>query len=209
MGAAVHEVEHYGLTQFRVKRVATEAGISIGLLYSYFEDREDLIAATVVHRFREVTMDIARIYVAPLAGVSTPCELRAALETMIAEAQLPRRTEARTLRLESLSFSRHNDSAREGIAAAKAEAGQYIADRVQPLVDLDLLAPGVSGVAFARLWYALFFGQIALEDDTALAIDTTEWLTALKVVADAVVRSDDPVASGASAAASAPGTSTR
>jgi hypothetical protein len=42
-------------------------------------------------------------------------------------------------------------------------------------------------VAFARIWYALFFGQIALEGEHALSIDSGAWLTALHVLANAVV----------------------
>ena len=40
--SAALEIERNGLTQFRVKRVASEADISVALLYSYFTDREDL-----------------------------------------------------------------------------------------------------------------------------------------------------------------------
>ena len=58
---------------------------------------------------------------------------------------------------------------------------------VQPLEDKGLLAPGMTAVAFARIWYALFFGQIALEGEHALSINSEGWLTALRVLADAVV----------------------
>ena len=69
--AAAHEIERNGLTQFRVKRVASEAGISVALLYSYFDDREDLIAATIVHRFRQVLLGQAEIFTTPLRDVET------------------------------------------------------------------------------------------------------------------------------------------
>ena len=62
---------------------------------------------------------------------------------------------------------------------------------VQPLVDKGLLAEGMSGVAFARIWYALFFGQIALEGEHALSIDSEAWLRALNVLADSVVRPEN------------------
>ena len=52
--AASQEIELNGMTQFRVKRVAYAAGISVALLYSYFDDREDLIACAISHRFRYV-----------------------------------------------------------------------------------------------------------------------------------------------------------
>jgi AcrR family transcriptional regulator len=189
--AAALEIERNGLTQFRVKRVALEANISIALLYSYFEDREDLIAATVVYRFRQVLVGLAGIFTTPLKGVQTTDDLRAALKIMIADAQLPLRTDARILRIESMSFAGHNPTASAGIAAAKREASDLIMEHVQPLIERGLLAPGMTGVAFARIWYALFFGQISLEGEHALSINSGDWLMALEVIAESMVRSPD------------------
>jgi AcrR family transcriptional regulator len=189
--AAALEIERNGLTQFRVKRVALEANISIALLYSYFTDREDLIAATVVYRFRQVLVGLAEIFTTPLRGVTTVDQLSAALTTMITDAQLPVRTEARILRIESMSFAGHNPTASAGIAAAKREASDLIMKHVQPLIEMNLLAPGMTGVAFARIWYALFFGQISLEGEHALSINCDDWLTALEVLAHSMVRSED------------------
>jgi AcrR family transcriptional regulator len=188
--AAALEIERNGLTQFRVKRVAMNAGISVALLYSYFEDREGLIAATMVHRYRQVLLGNAETFTTPLRGVKTADELRAALITVISDAQRPERTEHRLLRIEGMSFAQHNRAASEGIAAAKEDAGALIVKHVQPLVDRGLLAEGVSGVAFARIWYALFFGQIALEGEQNLAISSDAWLRALHVIANSMVRSD-------------------
>ena len=67
--AAALEIERNGLTQFRVKRVALEAGISVALLYSYFSDREDLIASAIVHRFRAVLLGLAETFTRPMLGV--------------------------------------------------------------------------------------------------------------------------------------------
>jgi AcrR family transcriptional regulator len=189
--AAALEIERNGLTQFRVKRVASEANISIALLYSYFEDREDLIAATVVYRFRQVLVGLAVIFTTPLKGVETTDDLRAALKIMISDAQLPLRTDARILRIESMSFAGHNPTASTGIAAAKREASDLIMEHVQPLIDRNLLAPGMTGVAFARIWYALFFGQISLEGEHALSINCEDWLMALEVLAESMVRAED------------------
>ena len=60
--ASAHEIERNGLTMYRVKRVASEAGISVALLYSYFADRVELIATTIVHRFRQVLLGQAEIF---------------------------------------------------------------------------------------------------------------------------------------------------
>jgi AcrR family transcriptional regulator len=188
LDSAALEVERNGLTQFRVKRVASEAGVSVALLYSYFDDREDLIAETMVHRYRQVLLGLVEIFTKPLKGVETTDDLRAALKIMIAEAQIPERTEARILRIEGISFARHNPYATAGISDAKTEASARIVSCVQPLVEKNLLAEGMSGVAFARIWYALFFGQIALEGEHALSIDPDDWLRALEVLADSAIR---------------------
>ena len=58
---------------------------------------------------------------------------------------------------------------------------------MQPLEDKGLLAQGMTAVAFARIWYALFFGQIALDGEHSLSINEEAWLTALHVLANAVV----------------------
>jgi AcrR family transcriptional regulator len=186
--SAALEIERNGLTQFRVKRVASVAGISVALLYSYFSDREDLIAATIVHRFRQVLLGQAETFTKPLRNVETTDQFRAAISTMIADAQTPERDEGRILRIESISFAHHNLTASAGIAAAKEETSSMIMEIVQPLVDKKLLADGISGVAFARIWYALFFGQISLEGEHALSIENDGWLEALNVLANAMVR---------------------
>ncbi|MHB1087470.1 MAG: TetR/AcrR family transcriptional regulator [Acidimicrobiales bacterium] len=186
--SAALEIERNGLTQFRVKRVASVAGISVALLYSYFSDREDLIAATIVHRFRQVLLGQAETFTKPLRNVETPDQFREAISIMIADAQTPERDEGRILRIESISFAHHNLTASAGIAAAKEETSSMIMEIVQPLVDKRLLADGISGVAFARIWYALFFGQISLEGEHALSIENDGWLEALNVLANAMVR---------------------
>jgi AcrR family transcriptional regulator len=172
---------------YRVKRVASEAGISVALLYSYFADREELIATTIVHRFRQVLLGQAEIFTTPLRDVETTKQLRLGLERMIADAQDPARDEQRLLRIEGISFAHHNRTASEGIALAKQEASAKIVEIVTPLEIKGLLAPGVSAVAFARIWYALFFGQIALEGEHPLSIDNDTWLKALRSLANAVV----------------------
>ena len=190
LDAAALEIERNGLTQFRVKRVALEAGISVALLYSYFEDREGLIAATMVHRYRQVLMGNAETFTTPLLSVETTDDLRRALTVIISDAQTPERNEARVLRIEGMSFAQHNLAASTGIAAAKEEVGELIASRVQPLVDKNLLAKGMSGIAFARIWYALFFGQIAVDGEKNLALSSAEWLEALHVIAHSMIRAD-------------------
>jgi AcrR family transcriptional regulator len=186
--AASREIERNGMTQFRIKRVASDAQVSVALLYSYFDDREDLIASAIVHRFRQVLLGLAETFTRPLRDVSTTDDLRQAMRVIISEAQVPFRTEARIQRIESMSFARHNPTASVGIAEAKKETASLIVERVRKLEEMGLLADGMTAVAFARIWYALFFGQIELEGEHALAVDAEEWITALSVLAEGAIR---------------------
>jgi AcrR family transcriptional regulator len=186
--AASREIERNGMTQFRIKRVASDAQVSVALLYSYFDDREDLIASAIVHRFRQVLLGLAETFTRPLGDVSTTDDLRRAMRVIISEAQVPLRTEARIQRIESMSFARHNPTASAGIAEAKKETASLIVERMRKLEEMGLLADGMTAVAFARIWYALFFGQIELEGEHALAVDAEEWITALSVLAEGAIR---------------------
>ena len=86
-------------------------------------------------------------------------------------------------RVEGVSFAQHN-------AVAKEEADELIEQYVEPLAVDNLLAEGMSPHSFARIWYALFFGQIAVEGGERLATTTDEWLEALHVIASSMVRPD-------------------
>ena len=141
-----------------------------------------------MHRYRQVLVGNAETFTTPLREVETVDDLRAALSQMIADAQTPERTEGRLLRIESMSFAQHNQSASAGILAAKEGAGGLIVHYVTPLESKGLLAEGVTAIAFARVWYALFFGQIALQGEQNLAISNEDWLRALHVIAYSMVR---------------------
>ena len=188
--AAAREIDEYGLTQFRVKRVAAAVGISISVLYSYFEDREELIAVSIVHRYREAILGIVDALTRSLMTVETADDLRQGLATMITETVQQRRAELRARRIESISFARHNMTASLGIAAARKEADALMLNRIQPIVDKGLLVENITALAFSRIWYSLFFGQTKLEGDNDLSIDSEEWLDSLRHIANAIVRTE-------------------
>ncbi len=187
LDASIEELETQGITRYRVKRVAAAANVSVSLLYSYFEDREGLLAATVVRRYRDEVLRTATVFTGPLVGVSTADALRAAMHQMIDDAQRPERFSSRGLRLESFSFARHNDTAAEGIAAAQREAASYIVGRVQPVIDRGLVIAGMSAASFARIWYAIFFGQVILEGEHSLTATPEEWRQSLYAIAEAMI----------------------
>lgn len=185
--ASAKEIETNGISQFRVKRVAAEAGVSVALLYSYFVDREGLIAATMIHRYSEVLLTTAENFAKPLRNVESAEQLESALLRMISAAQTPERYSSRVLRMEGMAFARHNPEAESEMVKARAKASEIILEAARPLADKGLLAPGISPVAFGRIWYALFFGQIVFGDEDDLAISNEEWVASLGALAHRLI----------------------
>ena len=193
--ASVLELDHYGVTSYRVKRVAERARVSVSLLYTYFEDREALVAESVVARYRHAVAAAAAHFTRPLHAVATRDELRRALFELIDESQRPERAHTRRVRLECLAFAQHNARAASGIEAAKREVGAVVVGTVQPLVDRGLTSPGIDAVGFVRLWYSLFFGQVALAGEShPLAQTAVAWSRSLRALVDVVARPETSVA---------------
>ncbi|MGC8498441.1 MAG: TetR/AcrR family transcriptional regulator [Acidimicrobiales bacterium] len=185
--ASVRELDEYGVTSYRVKRVAERARVSVSLLYVYFEDREALVAESVVARYRRSVVPAAAHFARPLRAVATRDELRRALFELIDQSQRPEHAHAHRVRLECLAFAQHNARAAAGIEAAKHEAGAIVVGAVQPLVDHGLTSPGLDAVGFVRLWYALFFGQVSLAGEGhPLAQSTVAWSRSLRTLVDVV-----------------------
>ncbi len=188
LDASVRELDDYGVTRYRVKRVAERAHVSVSLLYAYFADRESLVAESVVARYRRTVLAAAEAFAEPLRHVATREELRRVLWAMIDQSQRPEHARAHHVRVESLAFAHHSPRAAAGIAAAQRAAGALVVGAVQPLVDRGLTAPGVDAVSFSRIWYALFFGQVSLEGDHPLATTPVAWSRSLAALVDVVVR---------------------
>ena len=187
--ASVRELDEHGVTSYRIKRVAERARVSVSLLYAYFEDREALVAESVVARYRRSVVPAAERFARPLRAAATREELRRALFELIDQSQRPEHARTHRVRLECLAFAQHNARAGAGIEAAQREAGAIVVGAVQPLVDHGLTSPGIDAVSFARLWYALFFGQVSLDGEGhPLAQTPVAWSRSLRALVDVVAR---------------------
>jgi AcrR family transcriptional regulator len=64
LNAAIEEVAERGLEAFSIQRVASQAGITRGLVYYYWDDREELMGDVVEH-FRAILSDAFQKWGAP------------------------------------------------------------------------------------------------------------------------------------------------
>jgi len=185
--AASDELADFGISKFRVRRVAKEAGTSVALLYSYFRDRDDVIAAAVINRYRLNLDEAVSLICAPLPGVTTTDGLRSALRQMITGAMDSRLQILRTERNQCLAFAEHNAVAAAGMNEIRSEESMRFYELVQPLEAKGLLSPSMSARSFARIWLALL-SLNTFSGDHQLSLDAAEWRQAMELLADASVK---------------------
>lgn len=184
--AASEELREFGISKFRVRRVAKEAGTSIALLYSYFKDRDDVIAAAVISLYRENLNEAVREICVPLEGVRTVEDFRRALHIMVEGSMGTRLRTLRAQRQSSQAFAEYNAVARAGLEEVRTEASTYFFERVHPLETQGLLSPALSARSFARIWLALL-SLNAFGGGHQLSVDAEEWRQAMNLLAEAAV----------------------
>jgi AcrR family transcriptional regulator len=161
--------------------VARAADTSVSLIYSYFRDRDDLIAVVLVERYRRDIMELMEIICAPFEGVTTKTQFNDALMELVRRASDPDTVVGRRRRDESMSFAGHNLTAERGIDQVRAEiAGEFVT-RVKHLEDLGLLRHDLSARAFIRLWFRLV--AVGTGGSHELAVSDEEWQEVLHLVA--------------------------
>lgn len=61
LAAAYHVISHAGLAGTTTRAVAEEAGIGAGTLYNYFDNRQQLVVQSIVHRAHVLVRPLARL----------------------------------------------------------------------------------------------------------------------------------------------------
>jgi AcrR family transcriptional regulator len=148
--AARDIIEASGPNSLRVSDVAERAGVAVGLLYHYFDDRDDLIDAVREAQF------LARIEadIADLARKVGPNELdtTAVLKVIIDDFSDPRskkRREFRLDRIEALGAARHNPELTKRLVQAQKRLSAGIRTTIQKAKADGLVAPEVDAHALA------------------------------------------------------------
>ena len=82
--AAIAVIHEQGFAQATVARIARQAGVAAGLVHHYFQDKDDLLFATMRHLLAELRADA----VARLARTRDPQQrIRAIIDACFGEAQ--------------------------------------------------------------------------------------------------------------------------
>ncbi|MBU6227975.1 MAG: TetR/AcrR family transcriptional regulator [Acidobacteria bacterium] len=148
--AARDIVEKNGPNSLRVSDVAERAGVAVGLLYHYFDDRDDLIDAVREAQF------LARIEadIADLARKVGPNELdtTAVLKVIIDDFSDPRSKKRRDFRLdrmEALAAARYNPELTKRLVEAQKRLSASIRKTIENAKADGIVAPEVDAHALA------------------------------------------------------------
>jgi AcrR family transcriptional regulator len=148
--AARDIIEESGPNSLRVSDVAERAGVAVGLLYHYFDDRDDLIDAVREAQF------LARIEadIADLARKVGPNELdtTAVLKVIIDDFSDPRSKKRRDFRLdrmEALAAARYNPELTKRLVEAQKRLSASIRKTIEKAKEDGLVAPEVDAHALA------------------------------------------------------------
>lgn len=148
--AARDIIEENGPNSLRVSDVAERAGVAVGLLYHYFDDRDDLIDAVREAQF------LARIEadIADLARKVGPDELdtTAVLKVIIDDFSDPRSKKRRDFRLdrmEALAAARYNPELTKRLVQAQKRLSASIRKTIEKAKADGIVAEEVDAHALA------------------------------------------------------------
>jgi AcrR family transcriptional regulator len=127
LDAAVEEIAEYGLEAFSLQRVAARAGITRGLVYYYWDDREELLREVVEH-LRAILIDTFKGWGTP----DDPESYWSSVERVYGQAFLslagrPRHLELFRRLLEAAQAQQAPEAVREIISDARSAMSRLLA----------------------------------------------------------------------------------
>lgn len=180
--AALEEFATVGASQFRLKRVAVRADVSIGLLSDRFGNREGLIIAAALYRTSEL---MHRVFGALSESGGDGRLIPLTLEELVTRLTAPElweRDQAEReefLRLAGLLCA--NAPARAEFEENRRPIGHLMLERAQGFVDDGLLAEGMTAVTFTRIVYGVLYGQVFFSGQSLFEIVADDWARALQL----------------------------
>jgi AcrR family transcriptional regulator len=183
-------LEEKGEQALRVVEVADAAGVSMGTIYSYFENRRALVAAVRLEQYRswvvESLEDISRAVDALDAG-NGPGAAVGALSQFVILPTDPVARAHREVRLDAIAASHHEPE----LAASLQELHHDLDARARSLVarvqEMGLVDPSLDPAAVALLLQAVPLGLALADLDPDHAPSPESWIALMTKVAGALL----------------------
>jgi AcrR family transcriptional regulator len=144
VSAAIHLFSERGYFQTKVQDIADVAGISAGLIYQYFDDKEDLLLLSILDILDSYTAEIPRA----VEGIENP--LDRCCTAFRAYCHVVDSRQAATI-LAYRSTKSLSDEHREVIKNAERQTNQIISGYIQACIDCGLFRQVDSEIATYQL----------------------------------------------------------
>lgn len=170
---AVAAIDAGGEAAVRVHHIAAQAGLSVPMIYHYFDSRDGLVIAAQAERFtRQSRADITAIGRA-VARCTTRDEVRTALRVTW-ERSFAERYENRWRRINALGSAYARPELETAIARAQDEIVALFAAILGPCRDRGWLRAGIDLPTAIAWQHGVLLGRVFVEHGTTEG-DPSEW----------------------------------
>jgi len=178
-----------GEQALRVVEVADAAGVSMGTIYTHFENRRALVAAVRLEQYRRWMLDSLRQIREALDGLDGPSGAVGTLGQLVIRPDDPVYRSHRELRIDAIAASHHEPELAEEMRQLQREMNSLAQDLVRRAQSLGIIDPGVDPAAMALLLQAVPMGLVIADLDPDSAPSGDAWVELLVRVGGALMGS--------------------
>ena len=185
--AATRLADASGDDAVRVLDVAAASKVSTGALYHHFANREELLAAVHLQRYRgSLPQDLA--YIERLVELAPDgATLKAGLLELTRMVMQPERSALRRNRAATIGLSLHQPALADALATEQRHANEAIRRAMHRAIDRGLIDPALDPSAIGMMLQAIALGMVLADVDPASAPTTEAWQQLVGRLLDAVI----------------------
>ena len=174
----------------RILDVAAAAQVSTGAMYHHFENREDLMAAVHLERYRgSMPADLA--FMDSLVDIAVDAQaLKAGLLELTRVVNRPERSVVRRNRAATIGLSLHQPTIAAALALEQRRTTETMSAALARAQARDMIDPSVDTTAAALMFQAIALGLVLADVDPEGAPTADAWEALVGRLLDAVLLYD-------------------
>ena len=188
--AAAHLAASSGDEAVRILDVAAAAQVSTGAMYHHFENREDLMAAVHLERYRgSMPADLA--FMDSLVDIAVDAQaLKAGLLELTRVVNRPERSVVRRNRAATIGLSLHQPTIAAALALEQRRTTETMSAALARAQARGMIDPSVDTTAAALMFQAIALGLVLADVDPEGAPTADAWEALVGRLLDAVLLYD-------------------
>ena len=169
-------LEAKGEQSLRVVEVAEAADVSMGTIYSHFENRRGLVAAVRLEQYRRWVSDSLAGLRSAVEALDGPEAALGAAEQLIIVPDAPEPRAHREIRVDAIAASHHEPALAAAMQAMQRELNAQAVQLVERAQQIGLVDPALDATAVALLLQAVPMGLVVADLDPESAPSGDAWV---------------------------------